>query len=132
MTDMEMVLKTKFGAIAVGSRVTCRPAPTNTDQDYLVLDEMSSVEFSGWLIDQGFETTTDFDYGEMAEFVSWRKGDINVIAAQSKDFWVKFLSASSVCKRLNLLRKPDRIAVFRSVLYNEIDSSMGVMIGMEE
>lgn len=121
MSEIETELKTKFGAIAVGSRVTCSPAPIGTDQDYLVLDSMGSVNLREWLEGNGFQTTTDEDYGEMNDFISWKAGELNVIAAQSGDFYIKFLAASGVCKRLNLLQKKDRILVFRAVLYNEID-----------
>lgn len=41
----------------------------------------------------------------------------NLIITSSQVFHQRFLAASSVAKRLNLLEKSDRIALFQAVLY---------------
>lgn len=48
-------------------------------------------------------------------FESWRKGNINLIITYNRLFFDKFMAASDVCRKLNLLRKEDRIMVFEAV-----------------
>ena len=111
-----------------GSRVTCSPAPTETDADYLVqimpsndgTDKVAAVvnELSG----AGFEWEGGEHYQDAAgEFVSWRsQNNINLIVTASRGFAEKHRTATALCKRLNLLNKQDRIALFQAVLYGEI------------
>ena len=101
----------------VGSRVTCDPAPTDTDEDWLVLVREVPVEK---LQEAGFsqEGSPEFYTGNDAGgFRSWRKGEINLITTQSYEFFRLFLTATYLAKRFNLLRKQDRIALFQAVLY---------------
>lgn len=115
---------------AVGSRITCSPAPTNTDQDWLVLiDQHAYDKFAkdlmadGWIVG-GSLIPNDANYlHESQRFNSFTKGVDNVIATASADFHKRFLAASSIAKRLNLLEKPDRIALFQAVLYATIDGA---------
>jgi len=110
--------------MACGSRVTCVPAPTDTDRDWIVLikdgawDEFCTVLFeSSW--EQGGSSipnevnTLDPD----ERFNSFTFGEDNIIATISTEFYRKFVAATSVAKRLNLLNKDDRIALFQAVLY---------------
>lgn len=101
----------------VGSRITCDPAPVDTDEDWLVLvtdvpeKRMKETGF-------GQEGSPEFYTGNDAGgFRSWRKGDLNVITTQSDEFYRLFLTATYLAKRFNLLRKQDRIALFQAVLY---------------
>jgi len=113
-----------MGAIkcaSVGSRVTCNPPPTDTDQDILVLvdrlepfimtayqarfDVAGSVPVEQWLT-----TPTTL-------FASLTRGELNLICTETPDFYNRFMAASSVAKRLNLMQKADRIALFQAVLY---------------
>lgn len=101
----------------VGSRVTCDPAPTDTDEDWLVLVREVPVEK---LQEAGFsqEGSPEFYTGNDAGgFRSWRKGEINLITTQSDEFFRLFLTATYLAKRFNLLRKQDRIALFQAILY---------------
>lgn len=105
-----------------GSRVTCSPAPTDTDQDFLILTPAENAVVSkvvGKLSDADFKWEGSEHYQTVAatHFMSWRKGDVNLIVTASKGFAKKHRAATSVCKRLNLLEKPDRVAVFQAVLY---------------
>lgn len=115
---------------AVGSRVTCDPPPTDTDQDWLVLvDEKDFDNFANYLIYVGWElggslipyanNTLSSDY----IFSSFTLGMDNIIVTASTEFHNRFLSASSVAKSLNLLKKEDRIMLFQSVLYAAICDS---------
>ena len=101
----------------VGSRVTCDPSPTNTDEDWLVLVSEVPVEklqAAGY----GQEGSPEFYTGNDAGgFRSWRKGRINLITTQSDEFFRLFLTATYLAKRFNLLRKQDRIALFQAILY---------------
>lgn len=109
---------------AVGSRVTCNPAPTNTDQDWLVLvDEKDFDAFAKTLLSQQWEVggsliPTDANYLPPSQrFNSFTLGIDNLIVTASEEFHQRFLAASAVAKRLNLLNKDDRIALFQAVLY---------------
>lgn len=109
---------------AVGSRVTCNPPPTDTDQDWLVLvDDKDFDKFAKDLIAQGWQVggsliSNDANYlPPNQRFNSFTLGVDNVIATASQEFHDRFLSASATAKHLNLLNKEDRIALFQSVLY---------------
>ena len=99
----------------VGSRVTCNPAPTDTDEDYIVYTEDLST-LMGDCIDRAF--THEGSYVG-SEFHSLRQGAINLIITTKKDFYDKFILATHVCKTLNLLDKQDRITVFQAILYGK-------------
>jgi hypothetical protein len=116
--------KNYLSITAVGSRVTCNPAPTNTDQDWLVLiDENKWTQFSEDMETYGFELggSLEFDEKQFLSqeecFSSYTRGEDNIIATSSAAFHKRFLAASSVAKRLNLLDKQDRLALFQAVLY---------------
>ena len=117
--------------VAVGSRVTCSPPPQGTDADYLVhyLPEQAdalwrSVGKDGWEFG-GSEIANDVNTTPVEDrFYSYRLGDINLIITSSQTFAHRFLAASSVAKRLNLMKKDDRIALFQAVLYGRIDAEI--------
>lgn len=104
-------------SVAVGSRVTCNPAPVDTDEDWLVLTRGDAVLA---LLDAGFgqDGSPQFYTGnDNGGFRSWRRGDLNLITTESSEFYDKFCTASDLAKRFNLLDKSDRIALFQAVLY---------------
>lgn len=109
-----------------GSRVTCNPAPTNTDADFLVFvksgneGDVSAVVAA--LAAAGFrwEGSEHYQVEAACGFMSWRKDERNYIVSSSP-LWVKrHRAATALCKRLNLMNKADRIAVFKAVLYGEL------------
>lgn len=106
-----------------GSRVTCSPAPTDTDEDYLVeLPNTDSVrsDMSSLMSDYEFRLegcTEHYNNATASGFTSWRRDDINFIITSDKEFARRHRAATYVCKRLNLLNKRDRIALFQAVLY---------------
>lgn len=75
----------------VGSRITCDPAPIDTDQDYLAQVPMS--------------------------FQSFTLGKLNLIITFDPEFYRRFLAATGMAKHLNLLSKDDRVMLFQAVLY---------------
>ena len=104
-----------------GSKVTCDPAPTETDTDYLVLsctkDQMK--EIFHYLVEKGFFWEGDEHYAEqgITNFFSMRWCDFNIILTGNPDFAHRHRTATAICKKLNLLKKEDRVMVFQGVLY---------------
>lgn len=114
----------------VGSRVTCNPPVMDTDADYLaLLVEDGFHEFWQNLLDAGFtldgsEVRADANIvGADDSFQSFSLNGINIIATASVEFYNRFIAASSIAKRLNLLDKSDRIALFQAVLYSTVDGA---------
>lgn len=101
----------------VGSRETCDPAPVGTDEDWLLLtrtDPEATLRALGFGQDGHPEFYTGNDAGG---FRSWRFGDVNVITTEDPVFHDRFMAATHLAKRFNLLDKGDRIALFQAVLY---------------
>jgi len=112
----QKLLETKvIEMAAVGSRVTCVPAPTDTDEDILILTDDARL-FMGDAIEAGF-ANCGFYVG--CDFISLRKGEINLIVTEESSFYNKFILATHVCKALNLLDKEQRITVFQAILYGK-------------
>ena len=112
---------------AVGSRVTCNPPPTGTDQDWLVhVGAAEYDQFTAALLEDGWEVggsaiPIDVDYRSPHEkFNSFTKGEDNIIATASPEFHKRFLAATAAAKALNLLEKSGRITLFQAVLYGSI------------
>jgi hypothetical protein len=108
----------------VGSRETCNPAPEDTDEDWLILvhegrlrNVTARLEEAGYTVD-GHDR---YDTTETSGFVSWRSGEVNVIVTEDPEFHDRFVAATSIAKRLNLLSKSDRVALFQAVLYGRAD-----------
>jgi hypothetical protein len=117
--DISEILRLTGGrsVAAVGSRITCSPAPSDTDEDWLVLirtDTFEKLEACGFKQEGSPKFYTVNDKGE---FRSWRHGDVNIITTKSVQFFELFLTATALAKRFNLLNKVDRIALFQAVLY---------------
>lgn len=107
----------------VGSRVTCNPPPMDTDIDYMVLVK-NHGQFRQVMLENGFniggslvlDAKSPLD--DKDRFSSYVKGEINLIVTSDVSFYQRFMAATSVAKRLNLLDKSDRIALFQAVLYS--------------
>lgn len=105
-----------------GSRVTCDPAPVDTDEDFLVVvpsDQLKVAAVVDKLGDSGFrwEGSEHYQIVAAGDFMSWRKGVANLIVTANEAFAARHRAATHVCKRLNLLKKQDRVALFQAVLY---------------
>ncbi len=99
----------------VGSRVTCDPPPMNTDEDYLILvaaNRFAALEAE--VVGQGF-VLGGSRVGD--EFRSYKLEAVNLIVTTKAEFFDRFMAATSVAQRLNLLDKADRVALFQAVLY---------------
>ena len=112
----------------VGSRVTCNPAPLDTDQDVLIyIDEANADDFVFRMKNAGFNVELGEGYAEDAlnsgeddRFQSYRLGDVNFIVTVDERFYVRFSAATAMAKRANLLEKAERIALFQAVLYGNV------------
>lgn len=102
----------------VGSRVTCEPAPTDTDRDILVLvDELggeasSRLQAAGWHIGGSGDDDDDFE--------SWTLGQDNIILTDKKDFYDKFVLATKICGHMNIMCKKQRTQLFQGILYGNV------------
>jgi hypothetical protein len=111
---------------ATGSRVICNPAPTDTDQDYVVLVKPGLFwEVIESLADNGYDVggSQVFDITEETprddeSFLSWKRGDVNYIVTESKTLFDDFVHATNIAKKLNLLDKQQRIDLFQIILYD--------------
>lgn len=110
----------------VGSRITCNPAPTDTDEDYLVLCYPKHFDaVLGVLYRSGFEmggscpTPTEEAENTVAYgFSSFRKDEVNYIITTDEEFYCNFMKATAIAKKLNLLDKQQRIDLFQAILYD--------------
>lgn len=101
----------------VGSRVTCDPVPPDADLDVLGLvlpDQLSNVvdRLQGMEFDTGGSGSMD-----ACLFVSMKRDQVNLILTKDIEFYDRFLLATNVAKRLNLLKKEDRLVLFQAILY---------------
>lgn len=108
---------------SVGSRVTCSPAPTDTDRDFLVLVEgrdwgnlWGALERDKWKVDGSLPVNAE-PWDASVRFSSFKRDECNLICTDAPDFHRRFLAATAIAKRFNLLEKADRIALFQAVLY---------------
>lgn len=111
-----------------GSLFICNPPVTDTDVDFLCLlkdrTEVGINKAVAALCRDGF-TCESQQYNEKsckpgAGFMSWRKGKTNYIVTANPVWAAKHNMATAICKKLNLLKKEDRILVFRAILYDEV------------
>jgi len=112
----------------VGSRVTCNPAPTDTDHVYLVyLKPECWADMTRWLDCNGWDLDGSRidSWAEIANvdvvFTSYSYRDINLLLTPSAIFNARFLAATSVCKLLNLLDRDHRIAVIQAAVYGNAE-----------
>lgn len=108
-------------SLHTGSRVICNPAPTDTDDDWIILVGEGGEKFvKSELEKDGFELGGSFDQDESGgDFYSYKKGDLNIILTTDEDFIQNSRRATLLCRELNLLKKEDRITVFRAIREDE-------------
>ena len=112
-----------FDKFMTGSRAICIPAPTDTDEDWVVLVThlwnnpiLASLYKDGWK-DDGSRPKHPKGYGE--QFISYKKDELNLIVTDSFDFFQRFKRATALAKLLNLVEKKDRILLFDEILYGD-------------
>jgi hypothetical protein len=99
-----------FSEVApTGSNYICDPPVTDTDIDYAVLvDDIHKAE--SYLSGQGW--AYGGSAGDDDRFASYKKDNINVILMTDPLYYNRFLAATEIAKKLNLLKKEDRIYLF--------------------
>ena len=117
----------------VGSRAICDPAPTDSDDDYLVLADSyaaTSLALNGSGFDLHDEVDQRWEFeecdpgdGSASYFSSWLRGNVHILLTSDPGFYRKFLVGTAFAKRLNLLAKPERIEAMRAVLTGYWDLS---------
>lgn len=100
----------------VGSRVTCNPAPTDTDRDVLVLlveGELGDV--SGHLCNAGAELCGE-DYGDEPSLYPYRLGDDNYLLTEDREYFYRFLAVTGFAKEQNFMDKQARKDLFAAAM----------------
>lgn len=97
----------------VGSRVTCDPAPTDTDRDVLVLCVEGEVdEVVGNICDAGGEPCSMVSYGD--SMTACRLGDDNYIVTDDREYFDRFLALTAWAMKHNIMSKVDRHELFQA------------------
>lgn len=117
------VLESGTIIVPVGSRVTCSPPPTDTDEDFLLLVEdlteavqkLKSIGFSTNMTAEQEEEYKKLSMVSGGRFKSLRFGDVNYIVTQSAFFFDRFMTATHICKTMNVMDKRQRIMIFDGV-----------------
>lgn len=116
--------------LATGSRVICDPAPTDTDEDWVVYVHnyrtfRTFLQNNGWSTDGSYdsdrdpfieEDTEDYDISDEG-FCSFKKDHLNIILVVNNFTFNRWVTATILATHLNLLDKSRRIQLFSSILY---------------
>ena len=97
-----------------GSSYICNPPVTNTDIDFVIYSQ-DWDKLHNWCEQNAFKT--NFEDYELEEFRSYKRGVINLIVTNDATFYKRFVKATEVAKKLNLLDKQQRIDLFDFVMY---------------
>lgn len=106
----------------VGSRATCDPAPTDTDRDVIVLCVSGEAhDLADKIYRQGGELC-GAEYGEFEDdygILPVRLGDDNYLITESAEYFYRFVAVTEFAKRVNLMDKADRKALFAAAMDSE-------------
>lgn len=99
-----------------GSKFTCDPPVLTTDEDYVVLTTdmekfLQEAHNTGWESSESEE----YDFAD-TDFISFRQGEVNLIVTTSPSYYSKWVVATHLAKRFNLLNKLDRKDLFSAIL----------------
>jgi hypothetical protein len=110
------------GIHQTGSSIICNPPVIDTDIDFVISTEKED-ELHRFLIVNGFNRSSsdEEEYDLVVEgFSCYRKDNINLIITTDHSWYKKWVNATKIAKKLNLLKKADRIVLFKFVLYDEV------------
>jgi len=104
----------------IGSRVTCNPAPIDTDDDRLVLTD-DPEDLHNVLKGLGWECTRDprYEHDDTSDFRTFRKGEVNLIVTDSLAFFDLFMLSTRIATELNIMNKSMRKRLFQAILYQK-------------
>lgn len=109
------ILRTYFKKAApTGSRWICDPPPMHTDEDWICLAETFETATND-LVAEDFEEEGEYRE-EGNNFLSFRKGDVNLIVVTEEGYYNEFCLATKLARKYNLLQKRDRIQLFQAIL----------------
>lgn len=115
-----------------GSRVTCNPIPEGADWDYLIFcyTEAGVRHMVNYLGSEGYQWESSEHYQQVAGngFMSWRKGDTNILLTSNQIWLDLHHQATELCRLENILDKEERIRLFQKVLYNSSDTEIGEIL----
>ena len=97
-----------------GSSYICNPPVTNTDIDFVIYSQ-DWDKLHNWCEQNAFKT--NFEDYELEEFRSYKRGIINLIVTNDATFYKRFVKATELAKKLNLLDKQQRVDLFDFVMY---------------
>lgn len=125
----EFLEKIAVETTPVGSRVTCDPPPTDTDEDWLILVRERDVSTATYMLESnGFQLDNPNERyrPEQSTFNSWRgPNNTNLIVTFDANWHHRFLTATKLAKRFNLMTKNERVSLFQAVLYGvDYESAM--------
>ena len=125
--------------LATGSRAICNPAPTNTEEDWVI--QVTHLErlqlFRDFLTEDGWEHNVGEQYNAddnpdlfseggdtyLYSFASFKKeveGTVyNILLVGSHAAFRLWTTATGLAKAMNLTKKSERVELFRAILYNE-------------
>ena len=113
MTDGSLALAVE----PYGSRIVCNPAPTDTDEDWIVLAQNPYVDQT--LVKLGFRRS-DREYSHEAHghptHVYRGNGNLNIVVTTDREFFRRTMEATRLARRFNLLDKSDRAALHEVVV----------------
>ncbi len=129
----EQISPLGFTIESCGSQVTCFPPPgEKSDYDFLVTvipetdggvqaaisNIVCILSETGWK----WEGSPEHYQNQASNgFMSWRKGQFNLIITANQDWASRHRAATQVCKQFNLMEKNQRISVFKAALYGAED-----------
>lgn len=109
-----------------GSRFICDPPVLDTDDDWVILvEDLEYAKYKAarldWHSDGSGYYREGIDHEELGPFVSMRhsEGNSNYIFTDDAEFYDRYVAATLLAKKHNLLNKADRIQLFHAVLYGE-------------
>lgn len=111
--------KLRCNIYQTGSSVICNPPVLDTDIDFIIYSEERD-ELEEFLTKEGYSVscTDKEEYQLGAEgFECYRKGNINLIVTNDNEIYDRWVLATKTAKKLNLLKKKDRITLFQAILY---------------
>mgnify|MGYP003393553556 CR=1 FL=1 len=99
-----------------GSSVICNPPVTTTDEDWMFLTK-DMVEGTTYLIENDWVICGE-EYSDKrgVNWLALRKDKLNYLLTDDEVYFEKFLEATEIATKLNLLNKSDRITLFNLVL----------------
>lgn len=121
------------GVYPTGSRYICDPPYLWTDIDFLVY---CPINLDDRLVAAGYTKSHFSNYGLLSsadDFDAWRKGKVNLIVTQKKEYADSFVAATHWCKQRNTLSKLVRVFVHEAFRGNyDGASEMGCFTDAEK